>query len=215
MKNYLSEYIGTFLLVFCGTGAIIIDGQTGGAITHLGIAITFGLIVMVMIYSLGEISGAHINPAVTIAFAVAGRFATKKVLPYLIAQCAGAISASYLLFFILPGSDNMGATIPSGTAMQSLIFECILSFILMLVILRVSTGAKEKGITAGMAIGSVVLLEAIFAGPVSGASMNPARSLGPAVVAGNYTHLWIYFAGPLAGMLVATFISNILSKDNT
>lgn len=203
MKKYLAELIGTFGLVFCGTGAIIINDISSGVVTHTGIAITFGLIVTAMIYTFGDISGAHINPAVTIAFWLSGRFAAKLILPYIISQLMGAVIASSMLRFLFPGHDTLGSTFPSGTILQSFVLEIILSFLLMFVIITVSTGAKEKGITAGLAIGSVVLLEAMFAGPITGASMNPARSIAPAIVSGHFQHLWVYVAAPVIGAAMA------------
>ena len=143
----------------------------------MGIAITFGFIVMAMIYALGNISGAHLNPAVTIAFTLAKRFQLKQVLPYIIAQLAGAILASLALKYLFPTNQTLGATLPAGTEMQSFILEFILTFFLMLVIINVATGSKEQGMFAGLAIGSTVLLEAMFAGPICGASMNPASPL--------------------------------------
>src|SRR5687768_712901 len=210
MKKYVAEFMGTFALVFCGTGAIIINEIKNGAITHVGIAITFGLIVMAMIYALGEKSGAHLNPAVTIAFAFNGNFAVKQVAPYIISQSAGALVASLVLKVLFPESISLGATIPSGSEMQTLILEFILTFLLMLVIINVATGSKEQGLFAGMAIGSVVLLEAMFAGPVSGASMNPARSLAPAVISGKMDHVWIYTVSPIAGAIAAIYIQKLI-----
>jgi aquaporin NIP len=203
MRKYLAELIGTFALIFCGTGAIIIDQQTNGSVTHAGIAITFGLIVMAMIYALGNISGAHLNPAVTIAFTLAGRFSIKETLPYIISQVAGAFLASGILKYLFPLNESLGTTIPEGTAMQSFILELILTFFLMLVIINVATGSKEQGMFAGLAIGSTVLLEAMFAGPICGASMNPARSLAPAIVSGHIEHLWVYLIAPVAGAALA------------
>ena len=199
-----SEFLGTFGLVFAGTGAIVINHASGGAITHPGIALTFGLIVLAMIYTFGDVSGAHFNPAVTTAFAVARRFPWREVPAYLAAQLLGAFAASGLLRFLFPTDDSLGATLPAGAASQSFVLEIVLTFLLMLVILSVSTGAKEKGITAGIAIGAVIALEAMFAGPICGASMNPARSLAPAIWSGHLEHLWIYLAGPLLGALLAT-----------
>lgn len=198
-----SEFFGTFALIFCGTGAIIIDGATGGGVSHAGIALTFGLVVMALIYTFGETSGAHFNPAVTLAFWAAQRFEARKIRPYLAAQFGGAISASLLLRAMFPASKTLGATLPRGSQLQSLLLETVLTWLLMLVILSVSSGAKEKGITAGIAIGAVVGLEAMFAGPISGASMNPARSLAPALVSLQFHDLWIYFLGPFAGALLA------------
>ena len=203
MKKYFSEFLGTYGLVFCGTGAIIVNDLTGGTITHVGIAITFGLIVMAMIYAFGDVSGAHINPAVTIAFWLSGRFSGNRVLPYIIAQVAGAIAASGTLMVLFPSHENLGATIPADTAMQSFILEMILTFLLMLVIINVSTGSKEMGTMAGIAIGAVILLEAMFAGPVSGASMNPARSISPAILSGQFGYLWIYVTAPVIGAALA------------
>lgn len=198
-----AEFVGTFLLVFAGTGAVVANEVSQGAVTHPGIALTFGLVVMVLIYALGETSGAHFNPAVTVAFAAGGRFGWSKVPAYVLAQCGGALTASGLLRWLFPAATGLGATVPSGPALQSLVFETVLTFFLMLVILQVSVGAKEKGITAGLVIGATVGLEAMFAGPICGASMNPARSLGPAVVGGRLEPLWIYWLGPLLGALLA------------
>ena len=185
MKSLFAEFLGTAALVFAGTGAIIINDVSGGAITHAGIALTFGLIVLSMIYTFGDISGAHLNPAVTIGFWAARRFDGARVLPYVGAQIGGALAASLLLHALFPTHTTLGATLPADTVAQSFILEIVLTFILMLVILSVSTGAKEKGITAGIAIGAVIALEAMFAGPICGASMNPARSLAPALISGN------------------------------
>jgi aquaporin NIP len=204
MKKYIAEFIGTFALVFCGTGAIIINQETNGVITHSGIAITFGLIVMCMIYTFGEISGAQFNPAVTIAFAFAGKFDKKEVLPYIGSQIAGAFLATLILKFLFPLNHNLGATLLTGSQMQSFILEVILTFLLMIVILNVSQGSKETGLFAGTAIGGTVLLEAMFAGPICGASMNPARSLSPAIVSGNITDIWIYITAPILGAILAT-----------
>ena len=176
---------------------------SGGVVTHVGISLTFGLIVLAMIYALGDISGAHINPAVTIGFVVARRLPARFALPFIASQCAGAILASACLRLLFPAHEGLGATTPAYSAWQAFVLEAILTFVLMFVILGLSTGAKEKGITAGIAIGSVIGLEALFAGPISGASMNPARSLGPAVVAVQFSSLWVYIAAPILGALAA------------
>ncbi len=191
--------------MFAGTGAIVIDQVTGGTITHVGVALTFGLIVLAMIYTVGDISGAHLNPAVTIGFWAARRFPGREVLPYIGSQLAGAFLASGCLRMLFPANQTLGATLPTGSEGQSLVLEFILTFFLMMTILNVSTGAKEKGITAGIAVGAVIGLEALFAGPICGASMNPARSLAPAIVSGHWEHLWLYLVAPIAGAVSARF----------
>jgi aquaporin Z len=203
IKKLIAEFLGTFGLVFAGTGAIVINGASNGTITHVGISITFGLIVLAMIYTFGDVSGAHLNPAVTTAFAAAGRLPWKEVAGYILAQIGGAFTASGLLRFLFPLDGKLGTTLPSGTAAQSFILEVILTFLLMLVVLSVSTGSKEKGITAGVAIGAIIGLEAMFAGPICGASMNPARSLAPAIVSGHVQSVWIYILAPVVGALLA------------
>ncbi len=203
MKKYFAEFLGTFGLIFAGTGAIIINQASHGAIGHAGIALTFGLIVLAMIHTFGDVSGAHFNPAVSLGFAIARRFSWSNVPGYIGAQLLGACGASLVLRFLFPESETLGATLPSGVWSQSFIIEIILSFFLMLTILSVSIGGKEKGITAGMAIGAVVGLEAMFAGPISGASMNPARSLAPALVSGHLDQIWIYLTAPIIGALLA------------
>jgi aquaporin NIP len=205
MKRFCAEILGTFGLVFAGTGAIVIDQISGGAITHVGVALTFGLIVLAMIYTVGDISGAHLNPAVTIGFWAARRLPGRDVAPYIASQITGAILASALLRFLFPQNQLLGATLPAGSESQSFILEIVLTFFLMLTILNVSTGSKEKGVTAGIAIGAVIALEAMFAGPISGASMNPARSLAPALVSGHFEHLWIYLVAPPLGAVAAMF----------
>ncbi len=215
MRKYLAEVIGTFALIFCGTGAIVINQETGGVITHAGIAATFGLIVAAMIYTVGDISGAHLNPAVTIAFCVAKAFPVKEIIPYLLSQGVGAFLASIALKFLFPNNQFLGSTIPAGSEMQSFILELILTFILMFTILNVAKGSKEQGMFAGLAIGSVVLLEAMFAGPICGASMNPIRSLSPAVISGHMEHLWVYLSAPTLGAIIAVLVWNILKqKEN-
>ncbi|MCX6838688.1 MAG: aquaporin [Verrucomicrobia bacterium] len=212
MNKLLSELLGTFTLVFAGTGAIVINDVSGGVIGHAGIALTFGLVVMAMIYTFGEVSGAHLNPAVTLGFAVAGRFEWKNVPGYVLAQIIGAVVASGVVHWLFPAHEKLGATLPAGSAMQSVVLELILTAILMLVILRISTGAKEKGITAGIAIGGVITLEAMFAGPICGASMNPVRSLAPALVSGHLEHLWIYLAAPTLGALLAVPLAKMTNE---
>lgn len=214
MRKYLAELIGTFALVFCGTGAIIINQESGGVITHVGVAITFGLIVSAMIYSVGDISGAHLNPAVTIAFWIAKSFPIKEVAPYIISQGLGAFTASISLKLLFPLNNTLGSTLPHGSVMESFILELILTFILMFVILQVAKGNKEQGMFAGIAIGGVVLLEAMFAGPICGASMNPIRSIAPAIISGHTEHLWVYIFAPITGAIFAV-LSWLILKPQT
>jgi aquaporin Z len=203
VNKYAAEVFGTFTLVFAGTGAVVIDHVTGGSVTHVGIAITFGSVVMAMIYALGDVSGAHLNPAVTVGFWLAGRFSARCVGPYILCQSAGGIAASVMLRVLFGNRGFLGATLPAGSEAQSFILEVVLTAILMFVILCVSTGPKEVGVMAGIAIGGVVGLEAMFAGPISGASMNPARSLAPALVSGHLQSLWVYLVAPVLGAALA------------
>jgi aquaporin Z len=211
-RKLAAELFGTFALVFAGTGAIVVNDLHGEAVTHVGIALTFGLVVLAMIYAVGDVSGAHLNPAVTIGFTVSGRFAVRDAAPYIVSQVVGAFLASLLLRALFPDHGTLGATLPSGAAWQSFVFELVLTLILMVVILRVSIGAKEKGITAGIAVGAVIGLEAMFAGPVCGASMNPARSLAPAVVSGHVEHLWVYLAAPVIGALAGVAVASVMAE---
>ena len=213
MKRLAAEFIGTFALVFAGTGAIVIDETTGGAVTHVGVALTFGLIVLAMIYTVGDISGAHLNPAVSLGFFAAGRFPLREVIPYIVSQCVGALTASGTLHVLFPQNEMLGTTVPAGSAMQSFVLELILTAILMFVILGVSTGAAEKGITAGIVVGAVIGLEAMFAGPICGASMNPARSLGPALMSGHLQHLWIYVVAPVTGACIGVLGCRCVRKS--
>ncbi|HAV30168.1 aquaporin [Saprospiraceae bacterium] len=213
MNKYIAEAIGTFALVFCGTGAIIIDGVSGGALGTVGIAITFGLIVMAMIAAVGEVSGAHFNPAVTIGFWVSKRFEGNEVLPYITAQAIGAFFASGVLRFLFPDTLTMGETLPAGPWLQTFVFEIILTFFLMFVIIHVATGSKEQGIIASIAIGAIVLLEALFAGPITGASMNPIRSIAPAIVNMNLEHLWMYIVAPILGSVLAVFSWKLIHPE--
>ena len=211
-RKATAEFFGTFSLVFAGTGAIVVDDVHGGIVSHVGVALTFGLIVLAMVYAVGDISGAHLNPAVTLGFAAAGRFEAGAVAPYLLAQGLGALAASLTLRALFPAHATLGATRPAGGVGQAFGFELLLTLMLMVVILRVSTGGKEKGITAGIAVGSVIALEALFAGPVCGASMNPARSLAPALVSGNAQHLWVYLVAPTSGALLAVVVDRLLAE---
>lgn len=216
MGKYLSEYLGTFALVFAGTGAIIINDISGGAITHLGIGLVFGLIIMTMIYALGEISGAHFNPAVSFGFWLAKKLPSKELLPYFSSQILGALTASVCLRIIFPLHKSLGATMPHFVSTGGDFFlETLLTFFLMFVIIHVSQGALEKGLMAGVAIGGMVALEAIFAGPVTGASMNPARSLAPAIVSCQMDFLWIYVTAPFLGAALAVGSCSLIRNGNS
>ncbi|WP_242206146.1 MIP/aquaporin family protein [Aestuariivivens insulae] len=214
MKQYYAETIGTFAMVFCGCGAMTINEITNGSISHVGVAATWGLIVMAMIYAFGEISGAHFNPAVTIGFAFAKKFPWQKVPKYICAQAIGAILAAFLLWFLFPDSSSLGETIPASgfPSYKAAILEFLLTFFLMIVIINVSTGSKEIGTMAGIAVGGVILLEAMFAGPMTKASMNPIRSIAPALFTGNLQYLWLYITAPILGAIVAVS-SCKLTKD--
>lgn len=212
MKRMVSEMIGTFALVFIGTGSIIVNEITGGMISHLGVALAFGLTVMTMIYAVGDVSGAHFNPAVSMAFWLAKRLPGKDLLIYTVGQFSGAVLASVALSIIFVSTSNLGVTQPSGDISQSFAMEIILTFFLMFVILGVATGAKEKGIMAGVAVGAIVCLGALFGGPISGASLNPARSLGPALVSGTVASLWVYLLAPCIGSGLAVGACRVVSE---
>jgi len=212
MRRLWAEALGTFTLVFAGTGAMVVHQQHPDVIGHVGIALTFGMVVLAMIYTWGDVSGAHLNPAVTVAFGASGRFPWREVPGYVAAQVLGALASSGLLRLLFPSNVTLGVTVPAGPVAQSFVFEVLLTFVLMVTVLNVSTGAQEKGITAGIAVGSVIGLEALFAGPVCGASMNPARSLAPAVVSGLGSHLWIYLTAPLLGALLAVPVVDFVRR---
>jgi aquaporin NIP len=201
LRSLAAELIGTFALVFAGAGAIVVDARTH-ALGHVGVAISFGLVIMVMIYAVGHISGAHFNPSVTFAFALTRHFPWTRLLAYWLAQGAGALIAASLLRVSLGSDAHLGATLPSGSQGQSFVWELVLTFFLMFVIMAVATDTRAVGEAAAIAIGATVGLDAMFGGPISGASMNPARSLGPALVSGDLHALWLYLAAPLLGATV-------------
>lgn len=211
MKKYLAELIGTFALVFVGTGSVIVNDLSGGSLGLVGISLAFGIIISAMIYVFGNISGTHINPAVTIALVIGKVMAKKDALFYVIAQTIGAILASVLLKFLFFENETLGATIPTGGLLQSFIIEFILTFFLMLSILGVTT-KKEFSNIAGLLIGLVVTGIILFAGPISGGSFNPARSFAPALVSGNLTALWIYIMAPTLGAVLAMLIWKLFNK---
>jgi MIP family channel proteins len=200
-RSLAAEAIGTFGLVFAGCGAIMVDSQTA-ALGHIGVAISFGLVIMAMIFAVGHISGAHFNPAVTLAFAVSRHFAWARVPGYWAAQVAGATAAALVLRGSLGNVAHVGATLPSGSNGQAFLWEAVLTFFLMFVIMAVATDTRAVGESAAIAIGGTVALDAMFGGPLTGASMNPARSLGPALVSGDLTTIWIYLAAPAAGAVI-------------
>jgi len=202
LRRGVAEAIGTFCLVFAGTAAIVVDAA-GGGVTHVGVSMVFGLVVFAMIAAVGDVSGAHINPAVTFGFWLAGRFPATRVAGYVVSQIVGGCLASGVVHLLFPLDATLGATRPSGPVGQAWALEVVLTAILMYLILAVSSGGREKGITAGLAIGGMVTLGALLGGPVSGASMNPVRSLAPAVVSGRLDHLWIYLTAPLVGAALA------------
>lgn len=210
MRNYISEVFGTFAIVFFGTGVVVVNQETHGVVGHTGICIVWGLIVMSMIYAMGTVSGAHFNPAVSIGFAIAKKFEWAQVVPYIISQCVGAIAGSAVLKLLFPANEMLGGTMPAGSDVQSFVLEFILTFVLMAVIMRVAFGSKEQGLFAGLAISSIVCLEALMAGPVSGASMNPARSLGPALVSMHMGKWWIYAIAPTLGSIAAVYFDMYL-----
>jgi aquaporin Z len=210
MRAFGAELFGTFCLVFAGTGAVIVNDTYAGAVTHVGIALTFGLVVLAMIYTVGDVSGCHLNPAVTLGFAVTRRFAWGRVGPYLLAQCVGAGIASGALRLMFSDHQSLGATLPTGAAAQSWAMEFVLTLMLMVVVLSVATDAKEKGLLAGVAVGAIITLEALFGGPVSGASMNPARSLAPAIASGKFDYLWVYLTAPIAGALAGVAVCRLI-----
>lgn len=209
----IAEGIGTFVLVFAGTGAVMVNRVSDGAVTHLGISFVFGAVVAALIYALGHISGAHFNPAVTLAFWSSGFFPRYKVLPYIIYQCLGAVLASVLLRLSLGLIANMGATLPlNGNWLQSFVLELILTFILMFVIFGSGLDRRAPIGFAGLAIGLTVGLEAAFMGPITGASMNPARSFGPALVSRLWSHHWLYWVAPILGAQLAALAYGYLSN---
>ncbi len=213
MRRYFAETIGTFILIFAGTGSVIVNHQTNGVLGLLGIAVTWGMVVSAMIYTFGNTSGAHLNPAVTLSFWMVKLFKGKDVIPYLVCQLIGAFAASLALKFLFPDETSLGETKPAGTPMQSFVLEIIMGFILMIVILFTSQGAKETGILAGLAIGGTILVLVLFGGPISGTSLNPTRSLAPAIVTGKHLeHLWIYLTAPFIGMFGAGIVWGVMKE---
>jgi MIP family channel proteins len=213
-RQTCAEFIGTFVLIFTGTGAVMVDQISQGAVSHLGVSAVFGAVVTALIYSLGHVSGAHFNPAVTLAFWRCGVFPYRQVMPYILAQVAGAIAASFLLRQSLGPVANLGATLPlNDNWHQALVLETVLTFILMIVILGAALDRRAQSDFSGVAIGLTVGLEAACMGPITGASMNPARSFGPAIVGGIWHHHWLYWLAPILGAQLAVLIYRYLSNE--
>lgn len=210
-NKWIAEFLGAFAIVFAGTGAIIVN-QLTNSLTHVGVAITFGLVVMSLIYSFGHISGAHFNPAVTISFLLLKRISYKEAAGFIGFQILGALMASMILYLMFGNIANLGATLPSGTWLQSAILEFIMTFFLMLIILSSSVHSKASKPFAGIAIGGTVALEALFGGPISGASMNPARSIGPAVISGNLEYIWLYIIFTTLGACLAAVVYRLIHE---
>ncbi|MED5245819.1 MULTISPECIES: aquaporin [Priestia] len=211
-KKLIAEFIGTYFLVFAGTGAIVVDSLTK-SLTHVGVSITFGLVVLALIYSFGHISGAHFNPAVTLAFLFLGEINRKEATLYLFTQLIAASASSITLLLMFGNVAHLGSTLPSGSWIQSFVLEFVLTFVLMMVILTSAVHGKAVKSFAGMAIGATVALEAMFGGPISGASMNPARSFGPAIVSGTFGTLWVYLVATVLGGISAALIYKILHEE--
>ncbi len=214
MRRYAAEFVGTFLLVFAGPGAVVINEVSGGGVGSLGIGLSFGLAVMAAIYSIGHISGAHINPAVTVAFALTRHFPWSLVPAYVLSQLLGASAASAVHLALFGDVANLGATVPSGSPLQALGLELILTLFLMFVVSSVATDVRAVGQAAAIAIGGYVALAATFAGPIAGASMNPARSFGPALLSGTWTAQWVYWAGPIVGAVLGALLYRYVRDAN-
>ncbi len=213
-RELIAEFVGTFILVFAGCGVIVANAVTDGAITHVGIALVWGAVVAALIYTLGHISGCHINPAVTVAFAAAGCFPPRKVIPFIVVQVLGAVAAAVVLRACFGNVASLGATLPrEGLWLQSLVIEIALTFILMLVVLGSGLDKRSPAGFAGIAIGLAVGLDAMALGPITGASMNPARSFGPALVSGALAHHWIYWVAPIAGAMLAVVVYRLIGPE--
>ena len=214
LRRLVAEFIGTFALVFAGCGAIMVDAKTH-ALGHVGVALSFGLVILAMIYAVGHISGAHFNGAVTFAFALSRHFPWSRAAGYWIAQLAGAVAAAALLRGSLGDIAHVGATLPSGSQGQSFLWELVLSFILMFVIMAVATDTRAVGEAAAIAIGGTIAVDAMFGGPISGASMNPMRSLGPALVSGDYHGIWLYVVAPVIGAALGALTYQFIRGEPT
>ncbi len=198
-----AEAIGVFALVFLGAGAASVNAWSNGAVSHTGVSLAFGAIILVAVYSLGHVSGAHLNPAVTLGFWVARRFPGREVAPYIAAQLVGASAGAFALRAAVGSFTVFATTRPAIPVVSALAVEIVLSFFLMLVVMAVATDARVSGEVAGLAVGFIVMVDALMGGPLTGASMNPARSFGPALATGQWASHWIYWIGPIVGMAIA------------
>jgi MIP family channel proteins len=207
-----AEAIGAFALVFLGAGAAAVNAWSNGAVSHTGVSLAFGAIILVAVYSLGHISGAHLNPAVTFGFWVARRFPGSEVVPYVLAQLAGATAGAFALRATVGSFAVFATTRPAIPVFSALVVEIALSFFLMLVVMAVATDSRVAGEVAGLAVGFIVMVDALMGGPLTGASMNPARSFGPALATGQWASHWIYWIGPLIGMALAVPVYEYLRR---
>jgi len=210
VRKVVAEIIGTFFMIFAGCGSVVIDKKTNGSITHLGVSLAWGMVVMIVIYTLGHISGAHLNPSVTLAYAVVRRFPWNQVPAYMGAQVFGSIAAGFVLRLMFGEVAHIAATVPTGSAMQSFVLEILITFFLMFVVSAVATDTKAIGELAGLAVGTTVAMNVIFAGPISGASMNPARTIGSAVAGNKYTNIWVYMVAPPVGAVMGAMAYNMI-----
>jgi aquaporin NIP len=213
-RRTVAEGLAAFALVFAGCGAIVANAQYDGALSAVGIGLVFGLIIMVMVYATGHLSGAHINPAVTIAFTLSRHFPARDAAAYVAAQVLGATAGALVLLAVWPDQPaDLGATVPTVGIGSALVYEIVLTAFLMFVIMAVATDTRAVGAAAAIAIGGTVGLDALFGGPVTGASMNPARSFGPALAAGEWTDFWIYVVGPVIGAALGAFAYQLVRGD--
>ncbi|KAG4999970.1 hypothetical protein AAZX31_08G117700 [Glycine max] len=211
LQKLVAEVVGTYFLIFAGCASVVVNKNNNNVVTHPGISIVWGLVVMVLVYSVGHISGAHFNPAVTIAFASTRRFPLKQVPVYVVAQVVGSTLASATLRLLFSGKETQfSGTLPSGSNLQAFVIEFLITFFLMFVISGVATDDRAIGELAGIAVGSTVLLNVMFAGPITGASMNPARSIGPAILHNEYRGIWIYIVSPTLGAVAGTWVYNTI-----
>ena len=214
-RRAAAEGFAAFALVFAGCGALVANAEYADKLGTVGVALTFGLVIMVMVYAVGHLSGAHINPAVTIAFTLTRHFPPREAFIYIAAQCGGAVAAALVLLAVWPSQPaDLGATVPTVGAGRAVVYEGVLTAFLMFVIMAVATDTRAVGAAAAIAIGGTIGLDALFGGPVTGASMNPARSLGPALAAGQWHECWVYFVGPVGGAAVGALAYQVVRGEH-